>query len=332
MSLNFPTAFWKNPSEPEEDTGTPSINWTTALVWSKGNNGATEASEFNFPLSHTTNFPFTITDGNLVQEDFYTTYDDATWQNDTSSASSTPYFGWHLTGGYGVVEVGQEYDLQNYHLANPWIVGGALGSDLKIYFESDFSTAGLIGTPDPNPTTDGFDNLTYRIDIYNNFIQSGNATGSFTLSTTSNLTIKVSGLGEDYENAAGALNYDTMVLYLDNGSTKEFICSGAAPEDGRNVRSLGDDNYDMQQVKLYAGNNLNTIVNTTVSPNGEPRGNAGQLVNQNTRDLGYTTTNGIGTFTKSNLAAGDYKIIIEVSTIDGIFSSGAFYGFNFTFS
>ena len=124
-----------------------------------------------------------------------------------------------------------------------------------------------------------------------------------------------------------------MVLYLDNGSTKEFICSGAAPEDGRNVRSLDeDDNYDMQQVKLYAGNNLNTIVNTTVSPLGEPRGNTEQLVNQNTRDLGYTTTNGIGTFTKSNLAAGDYKIIIEVSTIDGIFSSGAFYGFNFTFS
>ena len=88
----------------------------------------------------------------------------------------------------------------------------------------------------------------------------------------------------------------------------------------------------MQQVKLYAGNNLNTIVNTTVAPLGEPRGNAEQLVNQNTRDLGYTTTNGIGTFTKSNLAAGDYKIIIEVSTIDGVFNSGAFYGFNFTFS
>ena len=332
MSLNFPTAFWKNPSEPEEDTGTPSINWTTALVWSKGNNGATEAKEFNFPLSHTTNFPFTVTDNNNSQEDFYLSYETATWQNDTNPASSTPYFGWFLTGGYGSV-VDQEYDLQNYHSGSPWIIGGALGSDLKIYFEADFSTAALINTPDPNPTTDGFDYPTYRTDIYNSFIQSGNATGSFSLSATSNLTIKVSGLGEDYENAAGASNYDTMVLYLDNGSTKEFICSGAAPEDGRNVRSLDeDDNYDMQQVKLYAGNNLNTIVNTTVAPLGEPRGSDGQLVNQNTRDLGYTTTNGIGTFTKSSLAAGDYKIIIDVSTIDGIYSSGAFYGFNFTFS
>tara|TARA_R110002020_G_scaffold206231_1_gene411381 strand:- start:43 stop:1032 length:990 start_codon:yes stop_codon:yes gene_type:complete len=327
---NFPTAFWKKQPSAEVSSEI-SINWDTELWSSYGQNGETDPSEYNFPLSGglASNFPFNTTDSNGWGEDFHSAYGSETWQGNVTPP--TPYFGWYLTGGYGI-EDPKEYDLQDYHRANPWIVGE---NEIKIFFEADFSTAGSINTPDPNPNDQGF----YRVELYNHFIQSGSATGSFTLPSTSTLTIKVSGLGEDFETADGyAPHYDSMVLYLDNGSTNELICSGAAPEDERYIDEDGElvypgiGEWDMQQVKLYAGNNLSTIVNTTDSPKGEPRGNAGQLVNQVTRDIGYTTTNGIGTFTKSNLAAGNYKIKINVSTIDAIYNSGAFYGFTFTFS
>ena len=327
---NFPTAFWKKQPSAEVSSEI-SINWDTELWSSYGQNGETDPSEYDFPLRGglVSNFPFNTTDSNGWGEDFHSAYGSETWQGNVTPP--TPYFGWYLTGGYGI-EDPKEYDLQDYHRANPWIVGE---NEIKIFFEADFSTAGSINTPDPNPNDQGF----YRVELYNHFIQSGSATGSFTLPSTSTLTIKVSGLGEDFETADGyAPHYDSMVLYLDNGSTNELICSGAAPEDERYIDEDGElvypgiGEWDMQQVKLYAGNNLNTIVNTTDSPKGEPRGNAGQLVNQVTRDIGYTTTNGIGTFTKSNLAAGNYKIKINVSTIDAIYNSGAFYGFTFTFS
>jgi hypothetical protein len=39
----------------------------------------------------------------------------------------------------------------------------------------------------------------------------------------------------------------------------------------------------------------------------------------------------VGTFTVTNLTAGDgYKIKIKASTIDGIYNSGSFYGFEFS--
>jgi len=44
-----------------------------------------------------------------------------------------------------------------------------------------------------------------------------------------------------------------MNLYLDN--TK--IGDGVAPQDGRNVTALGGENYDQQQIKLYAGSDTN---------------------------------------------------------------------------
>jgi len=262
-----------------------------------------------------------VQDSNEVDEDFYLGYQDTTWQGDVTPP--TPYFGWFLTGGYNSDD--DLCDLTNYHRANPWIIGT---NEIKIFFEADYGTALDVGVEYPP---------FYPSDAYNNFIQSGNATGSFTLTSTSNLTIKVSGLGEDFNTTLLALNYDCMTLYLDDGSTNELICSGSSPEDERNVRGLPEEtNYDMQQVKLYAGSDLTTIVNAeSVYANageGQPRGNTSEFVNQNTRDIGYTTTNGIGTFTKNSLSAGDYKIKINVSTIDGIYNSGAFYGFNFTFS
>ena len=319
----FPTAFWHTKRRvPAGGSAEPRvINWETGVYWSYGNNGSTSPDEYDFPIrTSPSNFPFHVTSVNGWEEDFNQSVDSNTWQGDITPP--TPYFGWYLTGGYGIEDT-KEYDLQDYHRAEPWIVGD---NEIKIFFEADYSTASDVETPNPY-------NTYWRDEIYNQYIQSGSATGSFSLNTTTNLTVKVSGLGEDYDSAGlGAPSYDSMILYLNNGSTSELICSGAAPQDGRNVRSLGDNNYDMQQVKLYAGNDLSTIVNTTDSPQGEARGNASELVNQLTRDIGYTTTNGIGTFTKNSLSAGDYKIIIEVSTVDANYSSGAFYGFTFSFS
>ena len=337
---NFPTAFWKKQPSAEVSTET-SINWQRALYWSYGQNGETDPSDYNFPQrvgigsddkyllaagGLATNFPFMVQDANESDEDFYSSYPIQfpypPWQGDPNSPPY-PYFGWYLTGGYG--SENDLYDLTAYHRGNPWIVGS---NEIKIFFEADYATADDIGVDYPPY---------FPEEVYNQFVQSGSATGSFTLTSTSNLTIKVSGLGEDFSTTTLASTYDSMTLYLYDGSTNELICSGAAPEDARNVRSLPEaNNYDMQQVKLYAGSDLTTIVNAqSVYANagkGQPRGNTSEFVNQNTRDIGYTTTNGIGTFTKNSLTAGDYKIKIQVSTIDGVYNSGAFYGFNFTFS
>ena len=53
------------------------------------------------------------------------------------------------------------------------------------------------------------------------------------------------------------------------------------------------------------------------------------LVNQLTRDIGYTTEDGTHTFVNAALSEGDHKIKIYTSTIDGLFNSGAFVGFEF---
>ena len=62
---------------------------------------------------------------------------------------------------------------------------------------------------------------------------------------------------------------------------------------------------------------------------GTPRANPTQKVNQSTRTT-YTTSAGVGTFTAPNLQLGTHKIKIDVSSIDGTWQSGAFYGFYFT--
>ena len=206
-------------------------------------------------------------------------------------------------------------DLSAYHQANPWTLHS---TGIRIDFEADYDTASITGA-----TIAG----SRSIDAgYNSFVQSGSATGTFTVSVAqapATLLVKASGLGEDFDYVGGAPSYDAMTVYLDN----DLICSGKAPADDRNELALSA-NYDMQQVKLYAGADLETIVNTTDSPQGEPRASSSEFVDQYTR-TSYTTSNGIGTFTKTNLAAGTYQIKINVSTIDGVYNSGAFYGVNF---
>ena len=143
-------------------------------------------------------------------------------------------------------------------------------------------------------------------------------------------------------------NHLVVSLYSGDAFPEEIFCSGTAPRDDRllsagNLKDQLDlngaslhSNFDMQQVKLYSGSQvgIGSVVNTSQGDDtGEPRGNPNKWVDQNDRiEGGYTTANGIGTFTTGNLGAGDYQLRIKVSTYDNVFNSGAFYGLKFNFS
>ena len=300
MSLDIPTAFWKTDAAPAAAEVDFTIEWATSLAQSYGDNTPTLAEEYFFPIGNSDdltnhNFPFEVYDvSNESYEDFYSSYGDVVWQGDPSyepdgnGASSTPYFGWYRNGG-----TDSESNIYNlspgYHKSNPWIIDGFnRPNELHIFFESDLATSIVITgsdgvdewlPPDPNGT-------------FNNFIQSGEATGTFEIFPSQvgkDLVIKVSGLGEDGEYFSAAQNYDVMSLYLDRPGpgSDDFVCSGSAPMDGRNVLGLGL-NFDVQQVKLYTGSNMfspanadpanETAQDPTVSPVGWSQlGNGGSV-------------------------------------------------------
>ncbi len=348
----FPTAFWKTKRPTSVGIGT-AINWETGTWWSYGNGSAYQTS---FALKQSSNFPFGVYIPSIdAIDEYYSLYDDQDYSRKKAD-SAYAYYGWFLQGGENLAE--ENVDLSSWHNLEPWTVGGN-GLELSIENESDFTTAYASGYLDDEENYGtAFSNKTF-----NKFIQSGEATGSFTLGTTSTLTIKVSGLGSDtsyaFNPAASAqipeqisvnepgdksIFSNSMVLSLYNSSTDTVVCSGRAPMDDRLLSNddLKDPpdlggfdlgyNIDMQQVKLYSAGS-STIANTTVSPKGEPRGHSSNWIDQGNRIYGgYVTTNGIGTFTQSNLAAGDYEIRIKASTYDVEYNSGAFYGFTFSFS
>lgn len=329
MSLNFPTAFWK-----KQPVDASVIAWETGLWWSYDDG---DAEGENFFLKQSSNFPFNV-DGS----EYYPAYDP-----DTISSDSKAYFGWFLNGG--IDDTLGFQDLSAYHKEKPWTIEDS-GLRVSLENEADHWTAldsGLGGA--------GNERTTFLYSHYNLFIQSGEATGTFTLDSSATLQMKVSGLGQDSPvNADGetlSSFYDSMTLHLFHpNETEELICSGGSPRDDRfatnsdlkDQRDLHDNvlltNMDMQQVKLYAGDDLTTIINyqqtpTTDTSKGEPRAYSTQWVDQTNRIAKpYTSTNGIATFSKSLTTVGEYQLRIKTSTIDGNFNSGAFYGFTFSFS
>ena len=349
----FPTAFWHMKAPAAVGVGTE-ISWVTGALWSHGNGSPALQ---NFSQQQSSNFPFGvyIPDEWAIAE-YYPNYDGEDYAEKQAN-SSYAYYGWFNHGGEDLE--GNVVNLSAWHNAEPWEVG-ADGLNLSVQNETDLTTSYSSGYfNDTENYGQAFSDKTF-----NKFIQSGDATGSFTLSSTSTLTIKVSGLGNDtshyWEHAASARidNQDasvpggksifsnSMVLSLYNATTSSdtIICSGRAPMDDRLLSNadLKDQidlvgaalgyNIDMQQVKLYnAGSE--TIVNTTAGTKGEPRGHSDKWIDQRNRiNGGYVTSNGIGTFTQSSLTAGNYEIRIKASTYDVEYNSGAFYGFTFSFS
>ena len=344
MSLNFPTAFWKTDVDPSV-IGT-SISWESALWWSHGDGTPTYN---NFTLKQNTNFPFTVD-----TDEYYIYYEGRKPYSQYLQVASTCYFGWYLDGG---TDSEGEQDLSDYHEAEPWSIG-ASGHKLNLKYESDQMTAVDSGVSSV---------IDYIEKKYNSFTQSGDATGTFRLTSSSDLEITVSGLAKDtsYQSVddnrisqqlggsttgpnSPFCNSMTLHLYNPVSNIETLIGSGAAPRDNRLLSNAvlrdAEDlnevelwyNMDVQQVKLYSGNNLSTIINTTESPKGEPRLQSTLWVEQNSRIDGYCTADGIGTFhggALNSLSAGvDYQIRIKTSTYDNEFNSGAFYGFTFSFS
>ena len=331
MSLNFPTAFWK--SQPNQQEAGFSIQWETGLLWGKSNANSLEDS---YPLQHISSFSFVV-DGveyNANYEETTEWYDNIeeykTNSDPASATSNIPYFGWYLTGGYDVAGYEQDFSsLGAGGYANPWLIRGEDNSNIALRFETDEHTSIQLGaTQAINPNFG--DNHARR--YFNAFIQSGEATGTFNVTsdqaagTGISLWISASGLGEDI--TAGAANYNVMTVYVDD----ILVMSGKAPEDGDNNLNLSP-NYDMQQVKLYATNALGvvqpSIINTTRSPKGQLRAQPDSLVIQEDRMDDYTTTDGIGTVHKNFTTAGEKKIVIQMSTVDGMYKSGSFYGLDF---
>tara|TARA_R110000824_G_scaffold380504_1_gene572933 strand:- start:455 stop:1441 length:987 start_codon:yes stop_codon:yes gene_type:complete len=326
---NFPTAFWKK--QPAEAVGVgTAIVWETGIGWSEYSDTIGPPSE-HWPFTRISQFPFNVDVGGEIDQ-YYVDYG-----VNIKASSYDAWFGFFLTGGYD--DYGKN-DLVNYHQPNPWSVGDN-GLQTQFDFEADLYTSYASGL-DILPE---YQNNSLE-KTYNPFVQSGDATGSFTLASTSNLEIKVSGLGTDNDNNIDNLGYHVMTLHLYKDS-EDFVCSGTAPCDDRQILQdeinlnndsmYGVSNVDMQQVKLYAGNDLNTIVNyqrnpTSDTTRGALRQSTGEWVEQNSR-VSYPSTTGIGTFTRSNLVAGDYQLRLKLCNQDGsAYSSGAFYGFTFTFS
>ena len=239
----------------------------------------------------------------------------------------------------------------------PWTVG-TNGLELSIENETDYTTAYVSGyLIDEENYGTAFSNKTF-----NKFYPKRGSYWKFYFKYCFQFNIKVSGLGSDtsyaYNNATSAripsqisvgepgdksIFSNSMVLSLYNSSTDTIVCSGKAPMDDRLLSNtvLKDQtdlidmdlsyNIDVQQVKLYSAGS-STIANTTAGTKGEPRGDSSNWVDQGNRiDGGYTTTNGIGTFTQNSLAAGNYEIRIKASTYDVEYNSGAFYGSHLVF-
>jgi hypothetical protein len=317
MSLNFPTAFWKGSNNPSDD-GEVSIDWKLKLYYSEqelDENGqsttpylgagnveeATQNSNGLFPDIENAH-PYVVAGQNYFFG--YNPY--IPHQLSVVASDSDSFFGW-LLNGYN------QNDLQGFHRANPFIVEDD-GKELNLFFEADQDTVEVLGR-DINYSNET--NTRAYEDTFNRFIQSGYAEGSFTLNSTSSLSITVSGLGETYNTA-----FDKMHLAVDG----IHICKGQAPGGGTSTNG-----WDMNQVKLFDSDGDPT-------PTQYANRVGGKYVDQDNRRFGYTTAAGQATFTApanplENMAAEvQHTIKIYFNTNDGIYNSGAFYGFKFNFS
>ena len=344
MGVNFPTAFWKNQQDNRVDEGAPpTITWDLNLYYGLG------LEDDLSDVTSTRNFYFDdyIENGGTA---FNPEYNSETLGTTTSSPA--PYFGWYLQGG----NVGGVEYFNTVHRSNPWITEEQ-GRKIDLLFEADVSTWEWLSEylyVDPDRD---IPELSIKKQSYNHFIQSGRAVGTFTLTSSSTLTIKCSGLGERHTTTT-PLNsldhWDQMQLYL-NGAA---ICSGIAPSNSPLVSAAqstpsfteGSDliPWDVDQCKFFnpAGTqspnpnpsrqDLNTSLyddlgNVANYSNDIAGGYAlDNVVEQSTRRK-YTTIGGQFSTTQS-LSAGTHTITMFFNTNDGIYQSGAFYGATFSFS
>ena len=339
MSINFPTAFWKNQSESDSSTSTPS---ETAINWGGGCVGVGTVNSLYYGsvdygnvgtigkyinpvgyatagLSLSTTYPF----NDATSEDFFPTYGDGNQpiHYDETSIINRPYFGWYITANEGNQGIGSQ-PLSRYHREDPWIIENN-GRKINLFFQADDKTLFELGWVDYYANVGLGEE--YSFQYYNHFIQSGYTEGSFNLSEIADLEIKASGLGELNSN-----EFDLFQLYIDD----ELICKGTAPGGG------GTRPWDMDHCKFFNAGGTQTPASPGTRKNlgtsikkfnsiGDTT-DISNVVEQTTR-RDYVKDSAVFTHTKS-LTQGDHKIKIFYNTQDGEYNSGAFYGATFNFS
>lgn len=363
MSINFPTAFWKNSHKVDDSTppsSSPSITWNKQLFYSPL---STEYNDLGpAKVVYTSNYRYDYSQDHFPMQPnpetnsnpFVDLYNSAQVAITDEDETSRAYFSWYLDGGDESIGgdpqeagAGAETRKQFAHRSNPWIIEEN-GRKINLFAEADGETLKFINMPLYQSSVElggTRGTVEYSYAYYNNFVQSGSATGSFTLSSSSpkNLQILVSGLAEITQGPTlGGFTdfYDYCSVRIkrtdggDGGDLDETVCNGRNhPEDTtRNwdmnhmVFFIGDGN---QQKPTYYNRETSSDTISYHYLNGE-QGTYDNVVDQTKRrDYVRAVSQFTGEYT---LAAGDYQVVINFTSNDGQYNSGAFIGATFNFS
>ena len=343
MSINFPTAFWKSQKKVAEEEAV-TISWDTGLYFTPLSSdnvlGPDNVVLTNGYRTDGTNGPFQP-NPNSNSEIFnlgYTTPGNTAYLTDPTE-ESIAYFGCYRNGD-------STYD-QFAHRSNPWLIEDE-SLKINLFAEADWGTIDYINYPLANSDlTEGSDVIKYYHRYYNGFVQSGSATGTFTLESPKTMTVLVSGLGENFGayagNASGEIEetFDISIVYLkQQGGTREAICSGRnRPSDTEFQPPFGrpwDVNHALfftggqhsTQEPYYDRSNLNTNINYYYDAN--YNGTYNNVVDQSQR---RDYVRAVSQFTGvRSLSAGTHQVELHFTTNDGNYSSGTFVGATFSFS
>ena len=339
MSINFPTAFWKSQKKVAE--GAVTISWDTDLYFTPLSSddvlGPDNVVLTNGYRSNGTNGPFQPNPGG-GSEIFYADYDTPGF-GAYPSEDSLAYFGWYRNGD-------STYD-QFAHTANPWLIEDET-LKINLFAEADWGTIDYINYPLANSDLiDGSDEIPYYHRYYNGFVQSGSATGTFTLESPKTMTVLVSGLGENFGAYAGNVSgeieetFDISIVYLkQEGGTREAICSGRNRPSDTEIKPPHGRPWDVNHALFFTGgqhstqepyydrSNLNTNINYYYDAN--YNGTYNNVVNQSQR---RDYVRAVSQFTGvRSLSAGTHQVEVHFTTNDGNYSSGSFVGATFSFS
>lgn len=345
MSINFPTAFWKNSHKVDDSTppsSSPSITWNKQLFYSPlsteyndlgpakvvyASNYRYEYDPYYFPMQ-----PNPEINSSPFVDGYKSSQVAITDEDETSRA----YFSWYLDGGS--VGIGTENRTQFAHRSNPWIIEEN-GRKINLFAEADGETLKFINKPLYQSSVElggTRGTVEYSYAYYNNFVQSGSATGSFTLSSSSpkNLQILVSGLAEITQGPTlGGFTdfYDycsVRIKKTDGGGLDETVCNGRNHPEEDTTR-----NWDMNHMVFFIGDGSEpkptNYYNRKTSS--DTIGTYDNVVDQ-TKRRDYVRAVSQFTGEYNNLDAGDYQVVINFTSNDGQYNSGAFIGATFNFS
>lgn len=345
MSINFPTAFWKNSHKVDDSTppsSSPSITWNKQLFYSPlsteyndlGPAKVVYASNYRYDYSQDPYYFPMQPNPEINSSPFVNEYASSQVAITDEDETSRAYFSWYLDGGN--VGIGTENRTQFAHRSNPWIIEEN-GRKINLFAEADGETLKSINTPLYQSSVElggTRGTVEYSYAYYNNFVQSGSATGSFTLSSSSpkNLQILVSGLAEIRGPTLGGFTdfYDycsVRIKRTDGGDLDETVCNG------RNHPEITTRNWDMNHMVFFIGDGSEpkptNYYNRKTSS--DTIGTYDNVVDQTKRrDYVRAVSQFTGEYT--GLAAGDYQVVINFTSNDGQYNSGAFIGATFNFS